>query len=109
MIEILFLMLAAHAVCDYPLQGDWLAKAKNPNLQLVPGETIWPLALASHAIIHAAAVYLITGLWSLALLEFCFHWFIDWGKCRGYWGYNMDQILHIVCKLWWMQIWVLLT
>ncbi len=28
-IEILFWLFVAHAVCDYPLQGDFLAKAKN--------------------------------------------------------------------------------
>lgn len=109
MIEILFLMLAAHVVCDYPLQGEWLAKAKNPNLQLVPGEIIWPGALTSHALIHSAAVYLITGMWALALLEFCFHWLIDYEKCNGRFSYNQDQELHMACKVVWAVIWILLT
>ena len=36
--EALVWMLIGHAVADYPLQGDWLSKAKNPTLALVPGE-----------------------------------------------------------------------
>ena len=92
-------MLAAHALCDYPLQGDWLSKAKNPKLDLVPGERIWPLALVSHALIQAAAVQLITGSWSLFAIEFCAHFAIDYSKSTGRFGYNTDQYLHIACKI----------
>lgn len=106
MVETLFLLLAGHALCDYPLQGDWLSKAKNPNLELVPGETIWPLALTSHVLIHSAMVYLITGMWVLAVLEFCTHWFIDHEKCKGRFGYNTDQYLHIFCKVVWATVWL---
>ena len=30
-IERLILLFAGHALCDYPLQGDFLAKGKNPR------------------------------------------------------------------------------
>lgn len=30
-------LCACHALADYPLQGDWLSKAKNHRLNLVPG------------------------------------------------------------------------
>lgn len=100
-------MLAAHALFDYALQGDWLSKAKNPNLDLVPGEKIWPLALASHAIIHAVAVQVIAkfvtgnaaGAWMFFVVEFVAHYAIDYSKCRGRFGYNVDQYLHIGCKV----------
>lgn len=98
-IEMLVYMLAAHALFDYPLQGDWLSKAKNPKLDLVLGETIWPMALASHAIIHAVAVHAITGSWVLASIEFAAHFLIDWSKCSGRFGYNVDQYLHVGCKV----------
>jgi len=97
--EMLIYMLAAHALCDYALQGDWLSKAKNPKLDLVPGEAIWPLALGSHAIIQAVAVHLVTGSWILAGIEFVAHYLIDYSKCSGRFGYNIDQYLHIGCKL----------
>lgn len=99
--EVLVYMLAAHALFDYPLQGDWLSKAKHPNLDLVPGERIWPLALASHALIHAVAVQVITGSWLLCAAEFVAHFLIDWAKCSGRFGYNVDQYLHIACKALW--------
>ena len=98
-LQLLAYMLAAHALCDYPLQGDWLSKAKNPSLDLVPSETIWPLALTSHALIHAAAVQIVTGSWTLGLIEFLAHWAIDYSKCRKVFGYNTDQWLHIGCKV----------
>lgn len=98
-LEMLVYMLAAHALCDYALQGDWLSKAKNPTLDLVPGERIWPLALASHAIIQAVAVQIITGSWLICVIEFVAHFVIDFSKCSGRFGYNVDQYLHIGCKI----------
>jgi len=102
MIDPLLWMLIGHAVADYPLQGDWLSKAKNPTLQLISGEAIWPLALLSHAAVHAGAVRLVTGSWVLAGAEFVAHAVIDHAKCRGRLSYNTDQSLHIACKgFWW--------
>ncbi len=100
-LEALAWMVIGHAVADYPLQGDWLSKAKNPTLQLVAGERIWPGALLSHAAIHAGMVKLATGSWLLAGLEFVAHTWIDWIKCRGLLSYNGDQGMHFACKLLW--------
>lgn len=97
--EMLLMMVAAHGLCDYPLQGDWLSKAKNPTLALVPNEAIWPGALFFHAMIHAAAVKLITGSWTFAIAEFVIHAATDYAKCKGAFGYNTDQIIHVVTKV----------
>lgn len=99
--EALLLMLIGHAVADYPLQGDWLSKAKNHTLTLVPGEAIWPGALASHALIQAGAVWLVTQSWMLMAFEFFAHAAIDHAKCSGRLTYNQDQALHVVCKMAW--------
>ncbi|MFD1330793.1 DUF3307 domain-containing protein [Methylopila musalis] len=104
LLVILGLLLAAHALCDYPLQGDWLSKAKNHTLGLVPGEAIWPGALAAHAAIHGAAVGLITGSLWLALAETVAHAAIDYAKCDGRLSYNADQALHVACKLAWVAL-----
>ena len=93
-------MLAAHFVCDYPLQGDWLSKAKNHKVDLV-GERIWPMALVGHAAIHAAAVFAITGSMPLALAELAVHTITDYAKCDGRIGYNTDQSIHIISKVLW--------
>lgn len=98
------LMLIGHALADYPLQGDWLSKAKNPTLELVPGEVIWPMAMACHCAIHAGAVLLFTRKPILAAAEFFAHFAIYYAKCRGRIGYNADQTLHVVCKFMWAAI-----
>lgn len=98
-IATLLALLAVHALADYPLQGDWLAKAKNHKLSLVPGETIWPMALASHSLIHALGVYLVTSSLLMASFELVAHAAIDYGKCDGRLTYNQDQVAHVVCKL----------
>ncbi len=102
--EILALLLIGHALCDYPLQGEWLSRAKNFRVAVMPGEVIWPAALASHAAIHAGAVRIATGSWILALLEFVAHAGIDHAKCAGRLSFNQDQLLHLSCKLLWVAL-----
>lgn len=60
-------LLIAHAVADYPLQGDFLAKAKN-RFAPIPGVP-WFQALGAHAAIHAGAVWILTGSPWLAAAE----------------------------------------
>jgi hypothetical protein len=57
---LLIALLTAHALADYPLQGDFLSKAKN-RMAPIPGVP-WRQALGAHAFIHAGAVALITGV-----------------------------------------------
>ena len=99
MIELLAKLLIAHAVCDYPLQGDFLSKAKNPSAPIsgVP----WQWAMASHAAIHAGAVWALTGSAWLALFEFVAHASIDYLKCVGVLTFSQDQWLHVICKVVW--------
>ena len=52
-------LLAAHALCDYPLQGDYLAKGKDPWGPFPRG--VWIHCLTAHAMIHAGSVLLVTG------------------------------------------------
>lgn len=102
MAEMLFLLVAAHALCDYPLQGDFLARAKDRNTDL--GKLFWPHALFAHSMIHGGAVLLITGLLPLAIVEVCIHAFTDWLKCEKRIGLNTDQAIHLVCKTVWAAV-----
>lgn len=95
-------LLAAHAVCDYPLQGDFLARAKNRMLPIA-GFPFWQ-ALSAHAMIHAGAVAWLTGSWWLGAAEFVAHWIADDLKCRGKIDLNTDQAIHIACKAAWALI-----
>lgn len=98
----LALLLFAHALADYPLQGDFMARAKNPALPL-PGVP-WETALTMHAAIHAGFVGLITGSLLLALFELVVHWLIDYAKCRGVLSFREDQVLHVGCKVLWALV-----
>lgn len=97
-----FLLLAGHAVADYPLQGDFLATAKDRYSAL--GQIFWPHALTCHALIHGGMVALLTGSVSLGIAETVAHWFIDLLKCENRIGLNTDQALHVICKLVWLAV-----
>ncbi len=98
----LFALMVGHAIADYPLQGDFLAKAKNRTAP-IPGVPWWQ-ALAAHALIHGGFVAAITGVWWLGVLELGVHALTDDLKCRGRLSYNQDQAVHVVCKLVWVII-----
>lgn len=108
MIETAILLFAAHFLADYPLQGEWLARVKNHRLEPVPGQTVWPLALAGHAAIHAALVLLILHSTALAMVEFTVHAVTDWLKCDGRLSYNQDQAIHLMCKTVLLVAWSLM-
>lgn len=95
-------LIAGHALADYPLQGDFLSKAKN-RYAPIPGVPFWQ-ALGAHAAIHGAIVAFITGLWFLFFVEFVLHWVIDDAKCQGKISFNTDQALHLACKAAWLII-----
>ncbi len=101
-LTMLFLLLAAHALADYPLQGDFLAKAKN-RAAPIPGVPFYQ-ALGAHAVIHSGFVALITGVWWLGLAEVVAHALIDDAKCTGKIDFNTDQVLHVACKLFWVSV-----
>lgn len=94
------LLVAAHALADYPLQGEFLARAKN-RFHPVPGVP-WYQALGAHAVIHGGMVGAITGSLLLGVLETLVHFVIDDCKCARRIGFNTDQALHVLCKLLWV-------
>ena len=102
-----FALLIGHAIADFPLQAGPMATEKcrrsTSGLQkAVP----WYYWLTAHALIHGGFVYWITGSLFLGLMETVVHWFIDFGKCEGWFGIHVDQALHVACKaLWWALIW----
>lgn len=101
-LEVFALLVAAHALCDYPLQGDFLACAK-PRAAPLPGVP-WYQALGAHAAIHGGAVGLVTGSLGLGLAEAVAHAVIDDLKCRSRISYDVDQALHLACKAAWVGV-----
>lgn len=97
--SMLFLLIAGHALADFPLQGEFLSQAKNRNTAI--GKTHWPFALFAHAMIHGGFVLLITGSLYFAILEVAFHAVTDFLKCDRMITLNTDQFIHLACKVAW--------
>lgn len=107
MISFLFIFsifVFAHCLADYPLQGDFLARAKNRSAP-IPGVP-WLQAMGAHVAIHAGFVLIIAFEFSdpklaltLAAIEAAVHFATDDSKCTGKIGFNTDQAIHIACKL----------
>lgn len=99
------LMIVGHCLADYPLQGDFLAKAKNHRAP-IPGAP-WQQALAAHSIIQGGVVGLLTGSIVIGCCEALAHATIDFLKSEGEISFNTDQALHIICKMCWLGLYLL--
>jgi hypothetical protein len=103
-LALLFAFLIGHALADFPLQGDFLAigKERYGNLEKLTGMAwprgMWAYCLTMHSLIHAGAVWLITGSVVLGACEFVLHWLIDFAKSSNLTNFYADQGLHLVCK-----------
>lgn len=99
----LLTLIGLHFLCDYPLQGDFLARGKSSFKEPLYGVPWWHCNFA-HAAIHGLAVGLATQSSVLAILETVAHFGIDYGKSRKWFGISVDQSLHLGCKILWILI-----
>lgn len=122
---LLGLLVFFHFLADYPLQGDFLSKAKNRSNPIphIP----WQHALFAHSFIQAGFVFLGVFLFYIArqavyfvldmpLLsanevvvyaslffagELVSHYMIDESKCSGEITFAQDQFYHLGFKVLW--------
>jgi hypothetical protein len=106
-LDCLLLLVLAHFVCDFTLQGDRMAEQKNPRYR-GRRHLPWQYWLLSHAATHGLAVGLLTGVAWLGVLETALHGGIDWVRCRRGISLRTDQVLHMLCKVAWVAVLVLL-
>ena len=99
--QIFALLIFGHYLADFPLQGAYLAAAKN-RFKPLEG-TPWYQAMTAHVVVHGGMVGLVTGSLLLALAEILLHALIDDRKCAGRFGYDADQALHWACKALWVM------
>lgn len=92
-------LLFGHALMDYSLQTDFMARGKNRNTPM-PGVP-WYYLMSAHCILHAGMVVFLTGNVWYGLAEFIIHLVLDIAKCEGYSNIHTDQWGHITCKLLW--------
>ena len=100
--ELIIYLLAAHWLCDYPLQGEFLSRAKQHG----------PLRryhLIAHSGIHGGAVALILSNPFLGLAEWFVHAVTDELKIRDKISFQTDQLIHIMCKITWWIIYLWLA
>ncbi|HEY1053003.1 MAG TPA: DUF3307 domain-containing protein [Prosthecobacter sp.] len=103
-IQVIFLLCAGHALMDYPLQGEFLSTCKNRHLLRERNDPtrpvhIWPICMTAHCLLHAVAVWAVTGCFILCVIEFVLHWIIDAAKCENWTTFTQDQLLHVICKI----------
>lgn len=96
-----FALIAAffvvHALADFPLQGDYIAKQK--SRAHADSFSVWVIALSAHCLIHAGGVWLVTGSLAYGIAELGAHALIDSLKGEGKIGLVADQLLHLGCKV----------
>lgn len=109
--EVLFLLLAGHALADFGLQTEFVARFKNHHEKMAGTvskrpDLIWIHILMAHSIIHGLAVFLILGNLWLGIAETLCHAATDFMKSNNRFGFHTDQFIHIACKFLWWALWI---
>ena len=99
MIEILFRLLIAHALCDFALQSDWMVEGKERGIKDVFPSCHWSIVLTAHALICGGGVWWATGVMWLGIIEVVAHWLIDFAKCENWTNPTDDQAAHLGCRI----------
>ncbi|MEM7146756.1 MAG: DUF3307 domain-containing protein [Verrucomicrobiota bacterium] len=100
-----FAFLIGHALGDFPLQGDFIARFKNRHVPIPDDpyfdapKNVWIYCLSAHALIHAGLVWAITANPIIGAIELVTHWLIDYCKGDGFTNFHVDQLLHVLCKI----------
>ena len=110
----LFLLIAGHALGDFPLQSDAMARCKCRKANLPLQKAVpWYYWMTAHCLVQGLVTGLIVAWWTgnrelgvmIGMLEFAVHWVIDLLKCESIYNIHVDQALHVLCKLlWWVLI-----
>jgi hypothetical protein len=104
---LLLKLIFAHAITDFALQNDAMARYKSPHnlpsVDIIPKsdkpESFWPYFLFNHALINGAGVWLVTGSYYFACIEVVWHAMIDKSKCDGVINIHQDQFYHLITKI----------
>lgn len=108
---LMLLMIFAHILLEYPLQGERLLSDKNRHQGKRPlsdkYDDEWLYPLLAHSVLNGIAVYLILGVWWLCLLEIVTHAYVDDLKCRGEITFSTEQSIHIITKAIWYGLFVI--
>ena len=110
--ERLWWLLVAHALTDYVLQPEVMAKQKDPLARRVEKVGPWWWMMGAHALVNGGGVALVTGQLLLGTAEALLHGGVDTIKCLmcsggmedvetvRLWTW-IDQGVHVASKLLW--------
>ncbi len=105
MIELFFYLLCGHAIADFALQSEAMAKGKNRHFMVntIPAgqryTPCWFYWLAAHSLIHGFMVAEIMPsgyAWIYGAVAASLHFVIDFAKCENWTNPHIDQALHLL-------------
>ena len=103
--EIIFILLFLHALGDFALQSDAMAKGKNRNIKptYIPEgqkfKVCWFYWMLAHSLIQGGLIWIIFGNLWICLIEVISHFIIDFIKCENVTNPHHDQLLHLICRI----------
>jgi len=113
LVALFFFLIATHALMDYALQSDAIATCKCRSCDSAVAKAVpWYYWLTAHAVLHGTAIGVVVRwfgfswevVYTLAIAETVIHWCIDFGKCEKWYGIDIDQAMHIVCRVLWFAL-----
>jgi len=113
MITALFWLLCGHALADFSLQTDAMARGKNRHNPITPPANqkvvpCWQYWMTAHALIHAGMVGLVLQSPVIGFVYGVTHWLTDYAKCEGWTNPHTDQAIHVLvlalAVAWWAVI-----
>lgn len=98
------LLIVMHALTDYALQSEHMARLKSPKEERPDCWGPWWWTMLAHSLINGLGVWMITGHIILLIAETFMHLLTDTAKCQGWIGTKSDQLLHIFHKALWAAV-----
>jgi len=103
--EIIFVLLFLHALGDFALQTDVMAKGKNRHIKpeyLSQGQSYkvcWVYWMLAHSLIQGGLIWFVFGNLWIGLIEVGSHFVIDVIKCENITNPHHDQLIHFVLRI----------
>jgi len=103
MLALFFKYAIGHALGDFVLQTEVMARAKSRHYAAAAERSRdfprWYYWLAAHALVHGGIVFAVSGSALLGCIETLLHAGIDFAKCEHKISFHQDQALHLACKI----------
>lgn len=100
---VFFLLVAAHNLADFCIQGDAAAIGKNKDIDSAKFGVGWYYWMSGHCFTQGLLVALVTQNAFIGLAETIFHFVIDYLTCKKLISIHSDQFLHYVSKIVWVM------